>query len=242
MSLYVLLDLLVLAAPLALSFDRRVRFVRRWPAVLGAALFIVAVYGLWDAWMSWRGDWGFNPRFAGAARWLWLPPGEWLFFLVVPFSCLFLYEVVRAYLPERQWRHQPAWWLAPITALLVLSVLFREQNYTSTVLLSVAAFLAHAALLLPELLGSRHFWLAILLSYVPFLLVNGLLTALPVVLYSPRAIWGVRLHTIPLEDFVFSFSMLGISVLAYRLLLGRGGRQAAGGALREDRRRAGGEA
>jgi lycopene cyclase domain-containing protein len=218
-SLYLLLDLLILAAPLALSFDRRVRYVRRWPAALGAALLIVAVYGTWDAWMSYRGDWGFNPRFAGTARWLWLPPAEWLFFLVVPFSCLFIYEVMRSYVPERQGRAHPAWWLPPITALLALSVVYRQQNYTATVLLSVAAFLAHAALLLPGLLASRQFWLAILASYLPFLLFNGLLTALPVVVYSPRAIWGPRLYTIPLEDFLFSFSLLGFSVLAYRLLL-----------------------
>jgi lycopene cyclase domain-containing protein len=218
-NLYLLLDLLILAAPLALSFDRKVRFVRRWPAVLASALLIVLVYGIWDAWMSSRGDWAFNPRYAGPARWLWLPPGEWLFFLVVPFSCLFIYEVVRAYLPEKQWRLPAAWWLAPITALLALAVAYREQNYTSTVLLSCAAFLAYAAVLLPELLGSRHFWLGLLATYVPFLIFNGLLTALPVVLYSPRAIWGVRLYTIPLEDFLFSFSMLGFSVLSYRLFL-----------------------
>ena len=219
MNLYLLLDLLILAAPLALSFDRRVRYVRRWPAVLASALLIVLVYGIWDAWMSFRGDWAFNSRYAGQARWLWLPPGEWLFFLVVPFSCLFVYEVVRAYLPEKQWRLPAAWWLAPITALLALAVVYREQNYTSTVLLSSAAFLAYAAVLLPELLASSHFWLGLLLSYVPFLIFNGLLTALPVVLYSPRAIWGVRLYSIPLEDFLFSFSMLGFSLLSYRLFL-----------------------
>jgi lycopene cyclase domain-containing protein len=98
-------------------------------------------------------------------------------------------------------------------------VVYREQNYTFTVLLSCAAFLAYAAILLPDLLASRHFWLGLLATYAPFLIFNGLLTALPVVLYSPRAIWGVRLYSIPLEDFLFSFSMLGFSVLGYRLFL-----------------------
>ncbi len=219
MSLYVLLDLLILAAPLALSFDRRVRYVRLWPQALMSSLLILTVYGVWDAWMASRGDWAFNPGYAGHARWFWLPPGEYLFFLAVPFSCLFIYEVVRAYLPEKQRRVHPAWWLPPITVLLGLAVLFRQQNYTSTVLISVAVFLVYAAVLLPELLGSRHFWLALLASYLPFLVFNGLLTALPVVLYNPRAIWGARVYSIPLEDFLFSFSMLGFSVLSYRLFL-----------------------
>jgi lycopene cyclase domain-containing protein len=219
MSFYVLLDLLILAGPLALSFDRKVRYVRRWPQALGSSLLILAVYGAWDAWMSSRGDWAFSVRHAGHLRWFWLPPGEYLFFLAVPFSCLFIYEVVRSYVPEKQRITRPGRWLAVTTALLLLAVLFRRQNYTFTVLISVAAFLTYAVVLLPELLGSRHFWLAILASYLPFLIVNGLLTALPVVLYDPRAIWGIRITSIPLEDFLFSFSMLGFSMLSYRLFL-----------------------
>jgi lycopene cyclase domain-containing protein len=216
MSLYVLLDLLVLAAPLALSFDRRVRYVRRWPAVLAASLLVALPYLAWDAWMASRGDWGFNPRYAGAFRLLHLPPGEYLFFLTVGFSCLFIYEVVQAYLRDRPLR-LPRWgWLLPAAAAVAAALMFRRQNYTFTVLLAVAVFFLLATLVLPALLTSRNFWLAILITYVPFLIVNGVLTALPVVTYGARAIWGLRVYTIPLEDFFYSFSMLGFMMLAYR--------------------------
>ena len=75
MNLYVTLNLLVLAAPLALSFDRRVAFWRKWPQVLPAIAAVMAVFIPWDVWKTAAGVWGFNPRYAGEFRLLGLPPG-----------------------------------------------------------------------------------------------------------------------------------------------------------------------
>jgi lycopene cyclase domain-containing protein len=217
-NLYLWIDLAILAVPLVLSFDRKVRYVRRWPAVLCSALVIAAVYLPWDVLKTAYRVWGFSERYAGTYRLLGLPPGELLFFLVVPFSCLFIYEVVRAYFPERLW---------PVPVWVWLGLVFRAQAYTFSVMVAVAAFFTLAALLLPGLLRSRHFWLAMLLSYVPFLIFNGLLTALPVVVYNDAENWGVRVYTIPLEDFLYSFSLLGLNLLVYlplrRALEPRGG-------------------
>jgi lycopene cyclase domain-containing protein len=136
----------------------------------------------------------------------------------VPFSCIFIYEVVRAYFKERTVAI-PRWiWFAAAAVLVVLAVIFRSQVYTLTVLLSVALFFALAASMRPGLLGSRHFWLAVLLTYVPFLIFNGLLTAVPIVIYNNAENWGIRVYTIPLEDFFYSFSLLGFNFLVFRLL------------------------
>jgi len=59
-------------------------------------------------------------------------------------------------------------------------------------------------------LKSRNFLLMLLASFPLFLLFNYLLTSIPVVLYSPQAIWGVRVLTIPLEDFFYNFTMLAV--------------------------------
>ncbi|HET9916194.1 MAG TPA: lycopene cyclase domain-containing protein, partial [Candidatus Binatia bacterium] len=53
---------------------------------------------------------------------------------------------------------------------------------------------------------------------IPFAIVNTILTALPVVRYSSSAIWGVRLGTIPVEDFFYNYSLLSFYLLSYRLL------------------------
>jgi lycopene cyclase domain-containing protein len=48
--------------------------------------------------------------------------------------------------------------------------------------------------------------------------VNYLLTSLPVVEYNPEAITGIRISTIPLEDFFYSFAMITSWLVVYELL------------------------
>lgn len=220
MGLYLWLDLLIIAFPLALSFDRKVRYVRRWPAALASAVLVGAPFLAWDSFMSARGAWGFTDRFAGTFRFLSLPLGEFAFFLAVPFSCLFIYEVVRAYVPEKILRIGRLPWIAAAAVCAGAAFLLRARLYTSTVLAAAALFFAIAAAFAPDALARRRFWISILVSYVPFLIANGVLTALPVVTYGDQAILGFRVSTIPIEDFLYSFSLLGFNLLAYRLFRG----------------------
>ena len=216
MNLYLWIDLAILAIPLALSFDRKVRYVGKWPAVLAAAAVVAALFIPWDILKTAAGVWGFNKRYVGEFAFYGLPAGEILFFLVVPFSCIFIYEVVRAYFRERPVRVARWVWLVAAAGLAVLGVLFREQVYTLTVLLSVAAVLVLAALWQPDLLRSFRFWLAIALTYIPFLIFNGILTSVPLVVYNDAEIWGARVYTIPLEDCFYSFALLGLAILVYQ--------------------------
>jgi lycopene cyclase domain-containing protein len=219
MDLYVLVNLGILAAPLALSFDRRVAFHRKWVPLAGAVLPVSAVYIAWDILATARGHWWFNETYAGEPVLLGLPAGEVLFFFTVPYACLFIYEVVRAYFPLRMIPK-----VFPIrsiafsvaVALLAVALIFRDRGYTMLALLSVAALLALAALLDPAVLRSSHAGLFMLLSYGPFLIANGILTSVPIVGYSPDAIWGARVLSIPVEDFLYNFGMLGFYLIAYR--------------------------
>lgn len=215
MGFYFWLDLVIIAFPLVLSFDRRVGFVRRWPAALASAALVGVPYLAWDSLMSRNGAWGFADRWAGTLRLLWLPPGEYAFFLAVPFACIFVHEVVRAYVPEKTARTTRLPWLITAAAIGAAAFLFRGRLYTSTVLAATALFLVCAATLAPSALSRRSFWLSILVSYAPFLLANGLLTGLPVVTYGKEAILGLRVISIPVEDFLYSFSLLGFNLLAY---------------------------
>ncbi len=219
MSRYLLLDLLVLAGPLALSFDRKVHFYTRWPAVFAAIVIVGAVYVAWDTWFAARGHWTFNPAHVGRVRFLGLPLEEILFFVTVPYACLFVYEVVRAYAPEVVLSVSWPLLAAAAAAFVAAAAVWRRQTYTAVAMLSCAAFVPIAALTDQALIGSGHFWLAIAITYVPFMIANGVLTALPVVIYSPGAIWGVRVTTIPLEDFFYNFSMLAFEALVYRAAL-----------------------
>lgn len=221
MSLYLWLDLLVAAGPLALSFDRRVAYVRSWPVVLASAVIVGVPFVAWDVLAAAAGIWWWSDRFTGSPLLSSLPLGELAFFLVVPFSCLFIYEVLAAYLPARSVPF-PRWLAVAIAAVsFAAGGASLPRSYTAVVLAAFGLFFLLTALLRPSLLRERTVWATFAVSFVPFALVNGILTALPVVLYNPSAILGLRVTTIPIEDFFYSFSLVGYLLLVYRGLRGR---------------------
>jgi len=65
------------------------------------------------------------------------------------------------------------------------------------------------------------FLLAYLLSLIPFMVVNGILTALPVVWYDNAENLGRRLYTVPLDDFVYLMGLLLPAINIYQVLLHR---------------------
>jgi len=213
--LYVLLDLLVLAFPLALSFDRRVAFYKSWPAVFSAIAGIVLVFGAWDVWKTAIGVWSFSPRYAGTWRFLGLPAGEWLFFICVPYACIFILACVRAYITDRVF-FIPLWfWYILSAAFIIAGFIWMNKTYTGVVFISVAIAILVVRIVTPANFRSANFWLSLAITYVPFLIANGVLTGLPVVLYDDSRNLGIRVFSIPLEDFFFSLSMLLLSFALY---------------------------
>ena len=224
MNLYLFINFGVVFFPLLLSFDRRVVFYRQWPAVIPAILVIAALFIGEDIVAVTRGHWDFAPEYAGKYRLLGLPPGEWLFFLSVPFACVFVYACVRSYQKERRVPFPRSLSLLFVLAALILGFVFRHQGYTRSVMGLTALAWAALALLRPDLPRSGHFWSTMGITYLAFTLVNSILTGIPVVTYGEEAIWGVRIGTIPLEDFFYSFSLLSLNFLLFRLVLDRGRR------------------
>ena len=219
--MYSLIALAVFAGPFGLSFDTKVHFWTHWPAA-GLALAVTGVlYLFWDSLVVRRGDWGFNPVFTGTFRIFHLPIGEILFFIAVPYACLFLFEVVRAWFPLVEfWTVNPTSLFAGSLVFVAAAWIFRRFGYTLLAFGSVAIFLATLALTNPALAGLSSFWIWFGLCFAAFLIVNGLYTALPTIWYNPKAIMGLRLGSIPLEDFFYNLSYLGLTLCFYLLFEG----------------------
>ena len=153
MSLYLILDVLVILFPLLLSFDRRVAFYRRWPAAGISILSVGAVFVIWDVFATRRGDWSFNEDLTGHIRIAGLPLEEVLFFIVVPYACIFILEVVRAYMKEHEFSISRGWFTAAGTFFLTLALVLYERPYTLTVFAVVAAFFFIGGLIGAEQMG-----------------------------------------------------------------------------------------
>jgi lycopene cyclase domain-containing protein len=96
-------------------------------------------------------------------------------------------------------------------------------TYTVTALLGVAgALLADLVVLRTRLITRRVFWATYPIVLGFQLLANGLLTGRGVVRYDPAAIAGPRVAYAPVEDLLFGFALV-LLTLSFWVWLGRRG-------------------
>jgi lycopene cyclase domain-containing protein len=62
-----------------------------------------------------------------------------------------------------------------------------------------------------------HFYTAYALSLIPFFLVNGVLTSMPVVGYNDEENLARRIYSIPVEDFAYLVNLLLMNLNLYEL-------------------------
>src|SRR5690606_19813920 len=62
------------------------------------------------------------------------------------------------------------------------------------------------------------FYLTWLISLLPFLIIDGILTGLPIVEYNDIHTLGIRIFTIPVEDFFYLFLLLFINITIYEYM------------------------
>jgi lycopene cyclase domain-containing protein len=200
---YILLLLFSLSYPLYKSFEDKIRYSSKWkyvfPGIIVSALFFIT----WDIWFTKIGIWKFNPDYVLGYFIGGLPIEEWLFFIIIPFSCVFIYEVMN-YFVKRDvlGKHATLITLVLSSILVFLSVIYADRFYTFITFSLLAAFLLiHHFVIQSNYLG--RFYLTWLVCLVPFFMVNGVLTAMPVLIYNDAENMGIRLGTIPLEDIFY---------------------------------------
>jgi lycopene cyclase domain-containing protein len=215
MSTYLLIDFLIIIFPLFLSFDKKVTYYKNFLSIAVSSIIVGVIYIIWDSVAVSRGDWSFNQDFVTGYNIFNLPVEEVIFFITVPYSCIFIYEVIRSYFRERELNLNIWIVMGSIIITTGLAVIFSGQYYTFTVLLFSALFLLIAYSFFRSILKSRVYWLSIIVSYLPFFIVNYFLTSLPVVEYNEKAVWGIRIITIPLEDFLYSYSLISFWLIVY---------------------------
>jgi lycopene cyclase domain-containing protein len=220
---YLLFNLIVIAGPLALSFEPTIRFVKQWKFILGAIVLSAIPYLVWDSLVANR-HWFWNVKYTLGPRLFRLPLEEWLFFVTVPYSCLFSREVLRKYLSnhidrELEWLRVGLFALMPVGLLV-----FRTgREYTGLVLIAfgVISFLDRQ-LRTDLLLQTRSYWY-FLVVLVCTLIFNSYLTARPMLIYEAAYQLDFRVITIPIEDFGYGLGHLALTAICYDWLKLRAG-------------------
>jgi lycopene cyclase domain-containing protein len=79
----------------------------------------------------------------------------------------------------------------------------------------VAVLVVDLVVLRTRLVTRRVFWTAYAIVIVFQLLMNGVLTGLDVVTYDPGAIWGPRIAYAPVEDLLFGFALVLLTLASW---------------------------
>ncbi len=212
MPIYLWLDLGSILIPFLFSFHPKLRFDKEWRYVFPGILLSLIVYIIWDIIFTRQGVWGFDPAHLIGMDLFDLPLEEWLFFICIPYACLFTHHCVGIIAPSWKVPKDVMRWLVPILIGIwaILALCYSDRLYTLVNFLWAIPLFWLSWRLEPELL--QRFMISYSIILLPFLIVNGVLTgtalANPIVWYNDLENIGVRIGTIPVEDFTYAFTML----------------------------------
>ena len=214
---YFLLLLFTLAYPLFKSFEKKIQFFKKWSSLFPAILISAILFIAWDIWFTHIGVWSFNPDYVVGIFILDLPVEEWLFFFITPFSCVFIYEVLN-YFIKKDVLARSVKYINTIlgSSLIVLAIIYHDRLYTFVDFMLLGIFLLIHQYILKSVYLSR-FYLTWIVCIIPFLIVNGFITGLPIVNYDDLYNTHVRIYCIPVEDLFYGMLnfLLVITIYEY---------------------------
>ncbi len=224
--LYLAINIFAVIIPFFLSLRKDVRFFNNWQKLLNVYTYVALPFILWDVWATGEGHWSFNPDYIVGPRIAGLPLEEILFFFTIPFSCLFIFQVLNERknllknIFEKVAIKLNKTYLKLISLLaagilIVSALLTPTLSYTFVVLLTSAFTLLVLAFARLDQRFFRVYIIYIVIVFFLFLTVNSVLTAIPVVSYSEIHTLGVRIGTIPVEDFFYNFSLLTSAAIVF---------------------------
>lgn len=211
-STYFWIDIITIVGPLTLSFDKSVAFYKQWKYILSAMFITSSIYLIWDAIFTALGVWHFNPEFVSGFYLVNLPFEEIFFFVAIPYACLFIYACLRHYFPKIENRNAGRAISLSLLALCICMAAMHYNKLYTAVTFSLLAFTLLNQLLVTRGTYATHLYIAWIISIIPMLMVNGLLTGLPILIYENAENMGVRVpallpsmkYGIPLEDFFYN--------------------------------------
>lgn len=153
--------------------------------------------------------WKFNDDFILGIRLFGLPIEEIMFFFTVSYSTLFVYMMIEKFFNNKKIKIKPSLFkLFSVTLFLFLLVVFINHKlyffYISSFWYLTLIFIKNQ--LSVNLI--RFYGVIFFLT----LIFNFYLTARPVVIYNENYLIGIKILTIPIEDFIYSFSFFNLLI------------------------------
>ncbi|MBE8721139.1 lycopene cyclase domain-containing protein [Sphingobacterium pedocola] len=217
---YLLVNFLAVVICFIFSFHPKIRFDKFFVPFIKSATLVLVPFIIWDAWFTKMGVWWFNDDYLIGVRLLGLPLEEWLFFICIPFSCVFTFYCLDKFF-NLDWRQQTDLYFCLVIAVscLVLAIVNRDLIYPFITFLVTALSLLYLKFMAKvSWIGKASLIYAMLLP--GFFMVNGVLTGTgldqPIVNYTTGHYMGIRIGTIPVEDAVYGYTMILWNVFFFK--------------------------
>ncbi|MCE7042627.1 lycopene cyclase domain-containing protein [Dyadobacter sp. CY312] len=224
---YLLVDLAAISVPLLFSFHPKIALYKMWPYLWPAILLSTIPFIIWDSYFTQISVWGFSPKYLLGTYFFDLPIEEILFFICIPYACLFTYYCFRMFLGNHYKLKTEGLITNLILAITVLlGLVFSDRLYTSYTAIGLTGFLLFLKFIMkPKWLSLFYYSHMFLL--IPFIIVNGILTGTgldqPIVWYNDAENMGIRFFTIPLEDVFYGMLMLLLNTFLFEFFMQKAG-------------------
>tara|TARA_B100000900_G_scaffold90683_1_gene73997 strand:- start:1911 stop:2639 length:729 start_codon:yes stop_codon:yes gene_type:complete len=224
-SLYLWLNIGSITVPFLYSFHPKLQLYKKFHLLLLSLMLTMSVFIPWDVIFTINGIWGFNSDYFLGFEIFSLPLEEWLFFICIPFACVFTHYALLQYFPNLK-LNKVATKAISINFVLILFILalanynkwYTLVNFSLAIILTWIVYKNNAQLL-------QHFLLTFLVMLIPFFIVNGILTGSwinnQVVWYNNAENLGIRMGTIPVEDSIYAYSMILMNLYFFEYLCSR---------------------
>lgn len=205
--------------PLILTLFAKIRFAEKLKYVMPSILISGIIFLLWDIKFTGVGIWIYKPEFAVGLSHKGLPVEQWLFYLLVPFSGMVVYEFVKRRFATLDLNNV----FIGISLLLILvfaviAYMYRVRFYTFFVFLFTTIYLGYTIFRKQYKSHLTSFYITFILMLIPYLLFSLPLTWETAIEYHQEQVLGVWIGMMPVENLIFLFLLLLINLTVYEYL------------------------
>lgn len=205
---YLIVNLIIFLGPFLLSFEKGIHFISQWKYAFKAIVIVWIPFIIWDISVNHR-HWWFNSDYTLNFQLLGLPLEEWLFFITVPFSVLFIWEIFSKKTGNPiNLKRQTIQKIIIALAIPGIILLYSGKEYTGLAIIALSITGIMDVTLKTQIFLRRNTYIYLGIVTLLNLIFNGYLTGRPIVLYNEAYQLNWRIITIPIEDLIYGYSLI----------------------------------
>jgi len=217
MFAYLTSDLIILIIALLFSFNKKIKFYENFFAYLFSVSIVSTSYLIWEILSVNRGDLSFSATQTTKFYIFKLPIEELLFFLIVPYVVILIYEVANSYRQEKIINFTKNHSFLVAIAFFLLAFIFIKHNFTFVNLLLISLVFYLNTIFKYQILNKSNIWFTNSIIFIPLIIFFYFKVSLPMIFINPMTVIGLKVIKIPIEYFFYSFSMVSLWIICYEI-------------------------